>query len=66
MEKPEALEIDGERLEVTPVSSVTRTRSSGASPTRTELLRLGPLVEHHERFPERTNVQLVRPDGPTT
>jgi diaminopimelate epimerase len=32
-------------------------------PVRTELLRLGPLVETHERFPDRTNVQLVRVDG---
>jgi diaminopimelate epimerase len=32
-------------------------------PNRAELLRLGPLVEHHTRFPERTNVQLVRVDG---
>jgi diaminopimelate epimerase len=27
-------------------------------------LRLGPLVENHERFPDRTNVQLIRVDGP--
>src|ERR671928_146424 len=27
-------------------------------------LRLGPLVETHEHFPKRTNVQLVRVDGP--
>jgi diaminopimelate epimerase len=27
----------------------------------TELLRLGPLVEHHAAFPMRTNVQLARP-----
>ena len=32
-------------------------------PTRDELLRLGPLLETHARFPERTNVQLVRVDG---
>src|ERR671924_72647 len=32
-------------------------------PDRAELLRLGPLVENHARFPERTNVQLVRVDG---
>ena len=32
-------------------------------PTRDDLLRLGPLLETHERFPERTNVQLVRVDG---
>jgi diaminopimelate epimerase len=33
------------------------------SPTRDDLLRLGPRVENHPRFPERTNVQLVRVDG---
>jgi diaminopimelate epimerase len=32
-------------------------------PTRDDLRRLGPLVESHARFPERTNVQLVRVDG---
>ena len=34
------------------------------TPEREDLLRLGPLIENHERFPERTNVQLVRVDGP--
>ena len=33
------------------------------APTRDDLLRLGPLVETHARFPDRTNVQLVRVDG---
>ena len=33
------------------------------APTRDDLLRLGPLVETHSRFPDRTNVQLVRVDG---
>ncbi len=32
-------------------------------PTRDDLLRLGPLLESHPRFPERTNVQLIRVDG---
>jgi len=32
-------------------------------PTRDDLLRLGPLIESHPRFPARTNVQLVRVDG---
>ena len=35
-----------------------------ASIDRDELLRLGPLIETASRFPERTNVQLVRVDGP--
>jgi diaminopimelate epimerase len=29
-----------------------------------EIRRVGPLLETHERFPERTNVQVVRVDGP--
>jgi diaminopimelate epimerase len=29
-----------------------------------EILRIGPLLETHERFPERTNVQVVRVDRP--
>jgi diaminopimelate epimerase len=29
------------------------------------VLRLGPLVENHPRFPDRTNVQLVRVDSRT-
>ncbi len=62
--KPEALEIDGERLEVTPVSVGNPHAVVRRDPTREELLRIGPLIENHERFPERTNVQLIRPDGP--
>ena len=34
-------------------------------PERAEVLRLGPLVENHPRFPGRTNVQLVRIDSRT-
>ena len=33
-------------------------------PAREVLRRLGPLLETHQRFRDRTNVQLVRPDGP--
>jgi diaminopimelate epimerase len=29
-----------------------------------DVTRLGPLLENHPRFPDRTNVQLVRVDGP--
>jgi diaminopimelate epimerase len=29
-----------------------------------EITELGPLLETHERFPDRTNVQVVRVDGP--
>jgi diaminopimelate epimerase len=31
---------------------------------RDDLLRLGPVIERHPRFPQRTNVQLVDPQGP--
>jgi diaminopimelate epimerase len=58
------LDLDEERVEVTPVSvgnphAVVRRRA----PRREDLLRLGPLIEVHERFPGRTNVQLVGIDG---
>src|SRR5439155_9022959 len=62
--RPEALEGGGERLEVTPVSVGNPHAVLRREPTRDELVRLGPLLEHHERFPARTNVQLVRADGP--
>lgn len=60
---PETLDV-GEALEITAASvgnphAVIRLEA----PTRSDLLRLGPLVESHPRFPERTNVQLVRVDG---
>ena len=60
---PEALVVDGERLEFTPVSVGNPHAVLRREPSREELLRLGPLVERHERFPERTNVQLARPEG---
>ncbi len=63
--KPEVLEIDGDRIEMTPVSVGNPHAVIRREPTRDALLRIGPLVENHERFPGRTNVQLVRPDGPT-
>jgi diaminopimelate epimerase len=62
--RPEPLEVEGERLEFTPVSVGNPHAVFRREPTRDEIHRLGPLVERHERFPERTNVQLVRPDGP--
>ena len=61
--RPEPLEVDGERLEFTPVAIGNAHAVLRREPTREELLRLGPLVERHPRFPERTNVQLVRVDG---
>jgi diaminopimelate epimerase len=58
---PETLDVDGERIELTTVSvgnphAVVRRDPADAA-------TLGPLLEHHPRFPERTNVQLVQVDG---
>jgi diaminopimelate epimerase len=60
---PESIEVDGEAVELTPVSVGNPHAVIQRLPDRAELLRLGPLVEHHERFPDRTNVQLARVDG---
>jgi diaminopimelate epimerase len=62
--EPETIDVDGDAVELTPVSvgnphAVVR-RDELA---RDELLRLGPLIEMHPRFPQRTNVQLIRPAG---
>ena len=59
----EALDVNGTRLEFTPVSVGNPHAVIARDPARDELLRLGPLVENHPRFPERTNVQLVRVDS---
>jgi len=61
--KPETIDVDGEAVELTPVSVGNPHAVIQRLPDRAELLRLGPLVENHARFPERTNVQLVRVDG---
>jgi diaminopimelate epimerase len=60
---PETIDVDGESVELTPVSVGNPHAVIQRLPDRSELLRLGPLVENHARFPERTNVQLVRVDG---
>src|SRR4051794_6616339 len=60
---PETIDVGDEQLELTPVSVGSPHAVIRRHPDRAELLRLGPLVENHERFPERTNVQLVRVDG---
>jgi diaminopimelate epimerase len=59
----EELAVGGEEIEFTPVSVGNPHVVIRRDPARDELLRLGPLVERHERFPQRTNVQLVRIDG---
>jgi diaminopimelate epimerase len=61
------IELPEERVELTPVSvgnphAVVRRREV----SRDDLLRLGPQIETHELFPERTNVQLVGVDGAGT
>ena len=61
--EPETIDIGGEAVELVPVSVGNPHAVIRREPGRDELLRLGPLVENHERFPERTNVQLVRVDG---
>jgi diaminopimelate epimerase len=60
----ETIDVAGEEVELTPVSVGNPHAVIRRDPARDELLRLGPLVERHQRFPERTNVQLVRVDGP--
>ena len=59
----ETIAVDGEEVELTPVRVGNPHAVIRREPARNELLRLGPLVERHERFPERTNVQFVRVDG---
>jgi diaminopimelate epimerase len=59
----ETIEVGGELIELTPVSVGNPHAVIRREPAREDLLRLGPLVENHPRFPERTNVQLIRVDG---
>jgi diaminopimelate epimerase len=61
----ETLTVNGSEVEFTPVSVGNPHAVIRREPDRADLLRLGPLVENHERFPERTNVQLVRVDSPS-
>jgi diaminopimelate epimerase len=51
--------IDG--IEFTPVSVGNPHAVVRHDPA--DIRRLGPLIENHRRFPDRTNVQLVRVDG---
>jgi diaminopimelate epimerase len=60
----EILVADGELVEFVPVSVGNPHAVIQREPDRETLLRLGPLLESHERFPNRTNVQLVSADGP--
>jgi len=56
---PESLDVEGEVLDVTPVSVGNPHAVVRLEHGRDDLLRLGPLLERHPRFPDRTNVQLV-------
>ena len=60
---PETVTVDGETLEFTPVSVGNPHAVIRRRPVRMDLLSIGPLVENHSRFPERTNVQLVHVDS---
>jgi len=60
----ETIELGDQRVELTPVSVGNPHAVVRLAADREDLLRLGPRIERHERFPERTNVQLVRVDGP--
>ena len=64
VEDMETLELGDERVEFTPVSVGNPHAVVRREPEREEVLRLGPRIECHPRFPGRTNVQLVRVDGP--
>ena len=59
----ETVELEGERIELTVVSVGNPHAVVRAPADREELLRLGPRIETADRFPERTNVQLVQVDG---
>lgn len=62
--EPELLDVNGQNLEFTPASVGNPHAVFELDPDRAALLRLGPLIENHERFPGRTNVQLVRVESP--
>ena len=60
----ETIELGEELIELTAVSVGNPHAVVRLDASRDDLLRLGPLIERHGRFPERTNVQLVQVDGP--
>jgi diaminopimelate epimerase len=61
---PEQLDLGEETVELTSVRVGNPHAVIRREPDRADVLRIGPLVERHPRFPERTNVQLVAVDGP--
>jgi diaminopimelate epimerase len=60
----ETIQLGEERVELTAISVGNPHAVVRIDADRDTLLRLGPQLEQHERFPDRTNVQLVRVDGP--
>jgi diaminopimelate epimerase len=61
----ETLDVHGNPVEIVPVDvGNPHAVLPCVEPSREVLLRLGPLVETHQRFPQRTNVQLVHAEGP--
>jgi diaminopimelate epimerase len=60
----EVIYLDGEPVVFSPVSVGNPHAVVRRQPDREELLRLGPLIERHPRFPERTNVQFAALSGP--
>jgi diaminopimelate epimerase len=61
--EPEEVDLGDERVELIPVSVGNPHAVLRREPERGELRRIGPRIERHVRFPDRTNVQLVRVDG---
>lgn len=59
----ETVELGDERVELTAVSVGNPHAVVRGPAERDSLLRLGPQLETHSRFPDRTNVQLVSVDG---
>jgi diaminopimelate epimerase len=59
----ETIELGEERVELTAVSVGNPHAVVRGFAERDRLLRLGPRLEAHPRFPDRTNVQLVQVDG---
>jgi len=64
-ERREPLAVDGARVELAEVS-MGNPHAVIEHPRPDEVVRrLGPLVERADRFPQRTNVEFVRSDGPS-
>lgn len=62
----EIVELGEERVELTAVSVGNPHAVVAGRAERDTLLRLGPQLETHSRFPERTNVQLAQADDRNT